>query len=553
MSKVFDGMRGISMAFAGMVVLAGCGGGGGGDGGTGVSPPPPPAPPPPPVRSSQPVVFKAVEPNSGDQHLFSQQDDGGSLTQLTPAFPHADGFVNWFSRSPDKSTIAYAANGEAADRYDLYLVPANGGAATRITTLPARSTIDQIAWAPDSSQVAYVANPQGTAPRGFRHNEVFLVNRDGSNNRKISGGVGTPPVVAVQNIKWSPDSRYLAQAVLSLDPFTTIVGINTFDASLGSPNSTRVTPPLDWQNGERLDDDFAWSPDSSRLAFRSSHEQAGRLMLYSVLPDGSDIQRANGPLVAGGNVQSFSWSPDSSTIAYMANQAVDNRVDFYASNIDGTNNRQISRNGTRGTVLNFLASWSADGSQLLYSLDQDVADQAEIWLGNIDGSGSMKLNPALPADANAANPVFSPDGSRVAYVSNMNAVPEIFVVNTDGSNNVNVSAIAAAGADARSPRWSPDGNLIAYTATTGAQRQIELYVSSADGNSGNRINEDLGTDEDITAADIRWSDDSTRVVFQDKFRNLTDEDILDLWVGTTDGSAPLMLNGTNDFVGGYAY
>ena len=203
--------------------------------------------------------------------------------------------------------------------------------------------------------------------------------------------------------------------------------------------------------------------------------------------------------------------------------------------------------------MNFLASWSADGSQLLYSLDQDVADQAEIWLGNIDGSGSMKLNPALPADADAGNPVFSPDGSRVAYVSNMNAVPEIFVVNTDGSNNVNVSAVAAAGADARSPRWSPDGNLIAYTATTGAQGQIELYVSSADGNSGNRINEDLGTDDDITAADIRWSDDSTRVVFQDKFRNLTDEDILDLWVGTTDGSAPLMLNGTNDYVGGYAY
>lgn len=539
---------------ASLLALAACSGGGGGGGGNGggggiISPPPPP------VRTPQTVVFVALDPASQRRHLFTASDEGSALTQLTPAFANANGDVWSISVSPDRQTVAYAADADTDGLIDLYVIPVSGGTPAKVSSgFPVNTFIQQITWAPDSSEVAYVANPQGRAPRGFRHNEVFLADRDGSNSRKINGSVGSPPVVAVQNIKWSPDSRYLAQTVYSLDPFFTVIGINTFDSDAGAPNSTRITPTLDWRNSERIDSGFQWSPDSSRIAYRSSNAVAGRIELYTVLPNGSSNTRVSAPLGSGRNVDAFSWSPAGNAIVYLADQLVDNRFDIFAIDIDGANNRRLNTGGNLNSGLFYSFEWSPDGSQIAFALDQDVAGQTEAYAVNVDGSGTQKLNPPLAAGEFAVDPHWSPDGRKVAYRSAQggSSVAELYAVNADGTANINVSSSAMPGGNVAEAVWSPDGNFIAYIASNPSNSR-DLFVSAADGTSGDRLNNELGPDEDVVFFSYRWSTDSSRVVFEDEFDDFFTSERLDLWAGTPDGAAPIMLNDINDFIGVYAY
>ena len=535
-------------------MLLGCGGGGGGGGG-GVSPPPPP-PPPPPVRTPQPVFFIAEDPTLMQRHLFRAGDEGGAQLQLSPTFANPDADVFSFAVSPDRQTIAFAADGDVDSVPELYIVPAAGGTASPVGVgLPSGTGLSSITWSPDGSQIAYIANPLGRAPRGFQINEVFAVNRDGSNNRKINGTVGSPPVVALNGIRWSPDSRYLAQGVYSLDPFFTLIGINTYDSDVGTQNSTRATPALDWQNSERMQNDYRWTADSSRLLFRSSHEGVGSTQLYSVLADGSGVTRINPNLVSDGDVAWYSESPDGGTLVYAAQQ-LSTTYDLFASDVSGAGNRRLNTGGDFNSF-GVPMQWSPNGSQIAYSTDQDTQNVTESYVTNVDGSGTTKLHADLMAGQFANGVKWSPDGTRLAYISNLDDpnLNQTYSVDADGSNLTNISAIVLSTNSTFLPVvWSPDGQHVAYLSRSGANNQIELYRSAADGSAGNRLNADLANDADI---DFRftWSNDSSRIVFIDEIFDpiMIFDEPQNIWAGTLDGAAPITLNGTTEILGSFVY
>jgi Tol biopolymer transport system component len=63
-----------------------------------------------------------------------------------------------------------------------------------------------------------------------------------------------------------------------------------------------------------------------------------------------------------------------------------------------------------------------------------------------------------------STPSFSPDGSSLAFLSNLTGVPQIFVVPTEGGWPVQVTS----GSDpVGSLAWSPSGDLIAYAVAPG--------------------------------------------------------------------------------------
>jgi DNA-binding winged helix-turn-helix (wHTH) protein len=70
------------------------------------------------------------------------------------------------------------------------------------------------------------------------------------------------------------------------------------------------------------------------------------------------------------------------------------------------------------------------------------------------------LRTVVPGDSGNAAPQFSPDGKRIAFMSNRSGEWQIWVSGADGSNPVQVSFTDSAG----TPRWSPDGHGIAFDA-----------------------------------------------------------------------------------------
>jgi dipeptidyl aminopeptidase/acylaminoacyl peptidase len=124
---------------------------------------------------------------------------------------------------------------------------------------------------------------------------------------------------------------------------------------------------------------------------------------------------------------------------------------------------------------------------------------ADIWL--LDDEGQEFQLTYDEADDLA--PVWSPDGSRIAFESTRHGNSEIYVMNADGSNQVNVSNHPA---DDGAPAWSPDGTMIAFVSLRDGQE--EIYLMNADGSEQGR----LTTGPGLKLAPS-WLEDGQEIVF----------------------------------------
>ncbi|MGA3019646.1 MAG: winged helix-turn-helix domain-containing protein [Bryobacteraceae bacterium] len=92
----------------------------------------------------------------------------------------------------------------------------------------------------------------------------------------------------------------------------------------------------------------------------------------------------------------------------------------------------------------------------------------------------------LPADPNLVRltnnvasdgqPDWSPDGSKIVFVSNRDGLPAIWVMSPGGSNPHNLTGSLGA---SDSPAWSPDGTRIAFQRKRGGTP--EIFVMNSDG------------------------------------------------------------------------
>jgi hypothetical protein len=129
-----------------------------------------------------------------------------------------------------------------------------------------------------------------------------------------------------------------------------------------------------------------------------------------------------------------------------------------------------------------------------------------IYVMDSDGSNRTQLVDAQAEFLSA--PSWSPDGARVAFVSDRDGAADIWVMDSDGSNPVNLTRHEAKD---HSPAWSPDGEWIAF-ASVRDSLYWELYLMRADGSDLRR----LTWWEDASDLWPTWSPDGTRLAFASK-------------------------------------
>jgi TolB protein len=180
--------------------------------------------------------------------------------------------------------------------------------------------------------------------------------------------------------------------------------------------------------------------------------------------------------------------------------------EIFSVNPDGSALTNLSN---RPGAYDLQGVWSPDGSKIAFVSDPDGGyGTNSIYLMNADGSGVTKLTDS------GGNPAWSPDGTKIAF-SNVGAPTEkaeIYVMNVDGSGLTNVSNDPST--SDFEPAWSPDGSKIAFvkTGTSGVGPQYSIYVMNADGSGQTKI---TGPHPGFFTGDREpgWSPDGQKIAY----------------------------------------
>jgi Tol biopolymer transport system component len=206
---------------------------------------------------------------------------------------------------------------------------------------------------------------------------------------------------------------------------------------------------------------YSWSPSGRYLSFT----HGSGLLKY-------DFQTGETTPLIGDNRAGFfkdsypTWSPDEMQIAFVSSLREANTWQGYLVNADGSDLRRV----TRVDVCQFYAPrWSP--TENLLALNANCENVPTIFLLNAD-TGSLRALSDL--DVPTWEPVWSPDGSRLVFISGIQN-RSIYTIAADGSDQQYL-------ANGDFASWSPDGRLILFSSATG-----DLYTISADGGNLRRL------------------------------------------------------------------
>jgi Tol biopolymer transport system component len=185
-----------------------------------------------------------------------------------------------------------------------------------------------------------------------------------------------------------------------------------------------------------------------------------------------------------------------SRISFVRTSQNGTKRDVYVVNTDGSNQQQV----THDIYVEGSAFWSPNGKQIV--LQASVAGTSTIVLLNInpDNTGGQGVQLTADVKADSVLPVWSPDGTKIAFQSKRNGGDyQVFVMDADGNNK---KLVSDGKGFAGNPAWAPDGKRIVYVqgadSSPGGQR--ELMVASIDGGTPKQI-----TDLKSSLGHPRWS------------------------------------------------
>jgi tricorn protease len=366
--------------------------------------------------------------------------------------------------SPDGQWIAFSSDRNG--NLDVYVVPAAGGTARQLTAHSADDTV--LGWSPDSKRILFATNRAEDWT-----GKLYTVGLDGGMPQNVGADMGVWAT-------YSPDGRKLAINRHGQPYWRKYYrGSNQTDVTVMDIAAKTFTKLTDF-NG--LDSWPMWGSDGF-IYFVSDREGGGLTNVWRVPDTGGAAERITAfrtgdvrwpAISADGGVIVFEhdfgvWKLDVAT-----RKAAPIRLDIAAETQDNTNE---------------VRTFNSEADD--YSLEPAgrrvaIAIHGEIFTAPTGEGDLVQITDGAARDQ---NPVYSPDGRRIAYVSDASGREELYVVSTDGAGRP--ERITDVDALKLSFAWSPDAASIAYVSSDAKLRRYDFaskrtteLVASRFGNIG---------------------------------------------------------------------
>lgn len=266
----------------------------------------------------------------------------------------------------------------------------------------------------------------------------------GSNLLSAACGTSAPAPCGLAQTTRLPTSGHIVFAC-DIDP----LGAYTYrDLFVLSPQGS---PALRLTRDEGVNAEPAWSPNGDRVAFSST--RSGALNIFAAARTGSPVARLT---FATSREFEPAWSPDGRTIAFASGRA-----------------------GARGPL----------GPRAL---------PASIYV--LDAGSHGQVRRLTYSSSYDGDPAYSPDGSKILFVSDRSGDSDIYSMNADGSHQ---TRLTHSGQLDDRPSWSPDGTRIAFGRGKGDGGDLSVYVMAPNGRDQHQLVPGLGR-EPTWSPDGRW-------------------------------------------------
>ena len=395
--------------------------------------------------------------------------------------------------SPDGQRVAYSArDGSKVEPFHIYIRTISPADKPRQLTEGSGNDISPV-WSPDGSRIAFQRLDQGRT-------EYFVVPADGGSPARVASFAAPgdeaqpPPAVA-----WTSDGQSLIVIATAEKHPPALASV-----SLANREVRRITNPPETSEGDSTP---AAAPDGSALAF-----------VRAAGSDGADIYLCD---LTGGNlrrltfddrpIHGIGWTRDSRDLVYAGNRFASGwhlwRLPSY-----GGNSRDLSLAGKQAQ----FPAVARAGNRLLYA---DSPTVSAIWRAQLGATPDSVVadRPLIRSTGAERAPAYSPDGTRVADISDQTGFDEVWVSDAEGNNRIQVTHLG--GPRVARPRWSPDGRSLVFDAS--GDRGTDVYTIPASGGKPSRVA--------ASASNASWSADGRKIYYQARGQ---------IWRSGADGSNP---------------
>ena len=445
--------------------------------------------------------------------IWTAPANGGSAIRLT-AHPGVEVFAKF---SPDGNWIAFTGQYDGDEQ--VYVIPSSGGVPRQLTFYPAKGPLAP-RWGWDNQVFGWSKDGKRIFFRSLRDSWTLPIARLYSVS--VEGGPAEPlPMPEAGSGDYSPDGAQMVYSpqsrdfrsekrygggqanklyVFDLNTFATKAitdgprptrdpiwmgdtiyfnsdrdgHFNIYSYGVSSGKTAQVTRSKQW--------DVRWpsSDHQGRIVYEMDGElqvleiKSGRTTPISITVPDDGLARRPSRIPVAGNIESYDLSPKGERALFSA------RGDIFTAPIEKGPTRNLTHSSGAHDK---WPAWSPDGSQIAFI--SDLSGEEELYLVPQDGSKPAQQI-TNGGSAMRYQPEWSADGKRIAFGDKDG---KIYVVTL--SDRKVTQIVDAPRGQIRDYVWSPQGNFLAFSMATSGNGFAQVYVWSAAENKLQRVTDEM--------------------------------------------------------------